>query len=83
MPLTIDTYLATQLLKERTSVAHVLGSTLIPKLISIQNFNDYAVILRMFYGFGYPVQENIRTYITIDLLADIEERKNLKPFITT
>lgn len=76
MPLTITKSVA-QLLKEETIVAHTKAENLlVPKISSIKTFGDYAALLKMFYGYFHPIEQIIRKYITVDILSDIDERRN-------
>jgi heme oxygenase len=65
------------LLKESTSAAHAKAEALLlPKLNSLRTYDDYAVILKMFYGYFHPVEKQIAKYITADMLSDIHERRS-------
>jgi len=76
MPLTITKSVA-QLLKEKTREAHSTAENLLtPKLCSIHSYDDYAAVLKMFYGYFYPLEQVIKKYITSDILTDIDERRN-------
>lgn len=76
MPLTMSMPVA-QLLREGTAPAHAkTEKVLAPKLSSIRSYEDYSSILKMFYGFFYPLEKIIRYYVTEDILTDIKERRN-------
>lgn len=66
-----------QLLKKETVHAHAQTEKVLgPKLSSIQSNNDYATILKMFYGFFHPLEKIIGQYVTKNVLVDIDERRN-------
>ena len=76
MPLTMSMSVA-QLLKKETFAAHTQAEKILaPKLASIQSFDDYASILKMFYGFFHPLETRIKQQIAQDILLDIDERRN-------
>lgn len=76
MPLTITMPVA-QLLKKETFDAHLRSEKILAsKLVSIKTYQDYASILKTFYGFFCPVENLIRQFITKDILDDIRERRN-------
>lgn len=77
MPLTIIQSTVSQQLKERTLHEHQESeAVLLPRLTSIQSFEDYASILKMFYGFFHPLEKEITSYISREVLEDIHERRN-------
>jgi len=66
-----------QLLKKETFEEHARAEKLLaPKLTSIQSYDDYAAILKMFYGFFHPLEKPIAQYLTGQVLSDIHERRN-------
>ncbi|MGN6164585.1 MAG: biliverdin-producing heme oxygenase [Flavisolibacter sp.] len=74
MPLIIDS--VAQVIKAHTSDSHALAEkSLLLRLEAIRCKADYAAILKMFYGFFFPVQQKILTHISPDHLKDIEERR--------
>jgi heme oxygenase len=76
MPLTMSVSVA-QLLKQETAVSHVRTENILPPaLATIHSFDDYASILKMFYGYFHPLESIIRFYITPGILEDIDERRN-------
>lgn len=76
MPLTIPSSVA-RLLKKGTFHAHTESEKILaPKLASIKSYQDYASILKMFYGYFHPVEAIIKSYISKDVLSDIDERRN-------
>ena len=82
MSLTIQTSVAS-LLKKYTYEAHAITEkTLIPKLTSIKNYDEYASVLKMFYGFFHPLEKTIRQYISKEILSDINERRNSRFIVT-
>jgi heme oxygenase (biliverdin-IX-beta and delta-forming) len=75
MPLTYVSL--AQLLKSDTLLQHeATEELLIPKLNSIETVEDYADILKTFYGFYAPLEKIISQYISAGFLQDIGERKN-------
>lgn len=76
MPLTMSSSVA-QLLKKETFHAHTESEKILtPKLASITSYEDYASVLKMFYGYFSPVEALIKFYISKDVLNDIDERRN-------
>lgn len=76
MPLTITKSVA-QLLKEETREAHTTAENLLtPKLSSIKTYDDYAAILKMFYGYFHPLELTIKQQVSDKVLNDIGERRN-------
>ena len=76
MPLTIIKSVA-HLLKEETIEAHAKAENLLtPKLASIKTYDDYAAVLKMFYGYFHPLEKITGKYITNDVLSDVDERRN-------
>lgn len=64
-------------LKQETSVAHQRAEqALHPLLSSIRSAQDYARMLRMFYGFFFPLQQSIAHHVTEDALEDVRERRS-------
>lgn len=77
MPTTISALPVAGIVKESTQPLHSETERLLfPKLSSIQSADDYAVILKMFYGYYLPLEEKIQQHITASLLADVHERRN-------
>lgn len=82
MPLTMSMS-AAQLLKKTTFDAHTTTEkTLNPKLSSITNYEDYGLMLKMFYGFFQPLEKIISRYIGKEILYDIDERRNSMSILT-
>lgn len=76
MPLTMSTSVA-ELLKKETIYAHKKSERILTqKLISITSYQDYASILKMFYGYFQPVEALVKKHLTKDVLNDINERRN-------
>jgi len=83
MPLTIATAQIAQVVKNQTAFLHQeVEGILLPKLQAIRSFEDYALILRTFYGFFYPLEEKIQNYISSDVLPDIAQRRTSSLIIT-
>ena len=53
-----------------------------PKLGSIRDKEEYAAILRMFYGFFHPLEKDIARYITPSILEDIGSRRTASLVLT-
>jgi heme oxygenase len=76
MPLTIFESVS-QRLKKGTAEAHQQTETILaPRLASIRTIDDYACILKMFYGYFSPLEKAISHYITTAVLPDVHERRN-------
>lgn len=76
MPLTMLTSVA-ELLKRETLYAHKKSERILTqKLISIKSYQDYASILKMFYGYFHPIEAIVKKYLKKDVLKDIDERRN-------
>lgn len=74
MPLIIGSIAET--LKSRTSLSHACAErSLLEKLEAIRSNADYVAILKMFYGFFFPLQQSIACHITTKHLNDIKERR--------
>lgn len=77
MPLTLAAQPLAQILKNETASAHQEAeAVLLPALQAMRSVQDYATVLKMFYGFFHPLEERIRRYITPALLSDVESRRN-------
>jgi len=77
MPTTSTNLSVAQQLKEQTANAHADSENLLmPFLGSIRNSDDYAQILKMFYGFFAPMEKLIGHWISPQVLEDIHERRN-------
>jgi heme oxygenase len=75
MPLTIPS--AAVLLKEETALAHLESENILhPWITRIRSLEDYAGLLRVFYGYFHPLQTAISRYISVDILPDIRERRH-------
>lgn len=73
MPITIHSVAST--LKQDTALLHQEAENfLYPHLSNIQSYNDYAKIIRAFYGFYFPLEQQVGNYISTSDLADISER---------
>lgn len=70
---------ATEILKFLSRKEHAATEkTLIEKLKSIHDINDYINILTLFYGYFAPIEKEIEKFITPDILPDIKSRKRSK-----
>ena len=66
----------TEILKLSCKKAHIkTEKTLVEKLKSINNLDDYTNILTTFYGYFSPVECEIEKHITNTILPDIKLRK--------
>lgn len=76
MPLTINTLPAAVVVKDSTQPLHTETENLLfPKLSSIQSADDYAAVLKAFYGYFFPLEERLLQHITPAELPDIAERR--------
>lgn len=65
-------------LKSFTEVEHrETEKLLIEKIKSIHSKEDYILILKIFYGYFAPVEQQIRRFLTTNELADLHERRNV------
>ena len=65
-------------LKSSTLVEHQeTERLLVEKIKSIQSKEDYIQILKIFYGYFAPVEQQIRHFVTSEHLADLHERRNV------
>jgi heme oxygenase len=77
MSLTINGLPFSGVVKEATQENHKeTEKLLLPRLNSIKSKQDYAAILRMFYGYFFPLENIIQASITPLQLHDIAERRN-------
>ena len=64
------------MIKDSTQQLHKdVEDLLLPKLAAIENKNDYAAILRMFYGYFSPLENLLQQFVTPALLPDVAERR--------
>lgn len=62
--------------KAATAALHAeLENLMRPRLSSIKSGEDYAALLKMFFGFYGPLENSIHRHITQDLLPDIHGRQ--------
>jgi heme oxygenase (biliverdin-IX-beta and delta-forming) len=74
MPLTLEP--AAVMLKKATAARHIdVEKTINPCIRHIRSIDDYASLLKIFYGFYFPLQNIISRFVTAADLADINERK--------
>lgn len=70
-------------LKQKTRQVHTeLEKLLIPPIKNVQSSEDYARILKLFYGFFSPVEQIITLHIQQEHLPDIAERRKSQLIIT-
>lgn len=76
MPLTIETEPLLTAVKERSKLLHRdVEAILLRRLAAIKQKQDYAAILRLFYGYYFPVEQRIAQHVSPALLPDIAERR--------
>jgi len=76
MPLTINVLPTGAIVKESTQPLHrEVEELLLPKLTAISSRAEYAAILKMFYGYFFPLEQRIQRLITANELPDIAERR--------
>ena len=74
MPLTLEP--AAVMLKKATAARHIdVEKTMNPCIQNIRSIEDYASLLKTFYGFYFPLQNRISRFLNATDLADINERK--------
>jgi heme oxygenase len=68
---------AAHVLKQETHACHIRAEDLLtPCLAGLHSREDYGAILRTFYGFFFPLQQQIAQYIQPNDLPDISERRH-------
>ena len=73
MPLTLEP--TSVYLKKETEERHLdVEKTLNPFIANIQSLEDYALLLKIFYGFFHPLHKEIRQVLTDADLPDLHER---------
>jgi heme oxygenase len=76
MPLAINDLPLAGLVKNATQTVHEeVEGLLLPALASIRTTEDYDSILKMFYGYFFPLEKQIENYIHAGNLPDIKERR--------
>ena len=64
------------MVKDLTKTVHEeVEQLLLPRLTAIQNQDDYAAILKMFYGYFYPLEKIVQSHISPSELPDVTERR--------
>jgi heme oxygenase (biliverdin-IX-beta and delta-forming) len=75
MPLTLEP--AAVMLKKATAERHIdVEKTMNPRIGNIRSMEDYASLLKTYFGFYFPLQNIISEVINDADLADIDERKH-------
>ena len=65
-------------LKSFTEIEHKeTEKLLIEKIKSIHSKEDYILILKIFYGYFAPVEQQIRRFLTSNELEDLHQRRNV------
>ena len=65
-------------LKSFTGIEHKeTEKLLIERIKSIHSTEDYILLLKIFYGYFAPVEQQIRRFLTSNELADLHERRNV------
>ena len=64
------------MIKDSTESLHQdVEALLRPKLATLQNRDEYATLLRMFYGYYSPLEDLVQEFVTPALLPDVAERR--------
>jgi heme oxygenase (biliverdin-IX-beta and delta-forming) len=76
MPLTAKHTHLSGLVKNETQKVHEeVEAILLPALTSIRTTDDYAIILKMFYGYFQPIEKSIEQFLHTGILPDLAERR--------
>lgn len=76
MPLAINETPLAGLVKNATQTVHEeVEGLLLPALTSIRTTEDYALILKMFYGYFHPLEKQIEKQLQAGELPDLHERR--------
>lgn len=76
MPLPVNAIAASAVVKEATQLLHTeVENLLMPKLTSISSTADYAAVLRVFYGYFFPLEQRLQQYLTPEKLPDMASRR--------
>lgn len=76
MTLTLNALPLSAMVKDSTKTLHEeVEQLLLPRLMEIRDRDDYAVVLKMFYGFFYPLETKLPLYISETDLLDFSERR--------
>lgn len=63
-------------LKQQTAREHqALEEKILPRLQGLQNMNDYAQLLKIFYGYFKPVEDRIGTQLHLKDVPDLQQRR--------
>lgn len=69
--------------KQATQQGHAeVEGLLMTRLAALQSADDYAVILKMFYGYFSPLEMCIRRHLTPAVLDDVEQRRKAGLLLT-
>lgn len=67
---------AATFLKHHTAFAHQnLENIVLPRLQAMHSLPDYISLLKQFYGYFKPVEQQIEAWINNDILPDIQQRR--------
>jgi len=67
---------AAAFLKYHTSQTHQdLEQIVLPRLMALRTMDDYIVLLKNFYGYFKPVEEQVERHIDTSILPDIHQRR--------
>lgn len=70
------------MVKESTKTLHEeVEQLLLPQLTGIRDGDDYAAVLKMFYGFFYPLETNLLHTLTATDLPDLAERRKASSIV--
>lgn len=67
-----------QVLKQETRAFHVeLEDAFVHRIAAVKTADDFADLLRLFYGFVAPIEQGISPHVNNSTLPDVAERKKL------
>ncbi|HEU4901607.1 MAG TPA: biliverdin-producing heme oxygenase, partial [Flavisolibacter sp.] len=82
MPLTMNAVPLAAMVKDETKTVHEeVEQLLLPHLAAVQTTDDYAAILKMFYGYFQPLEKMIEALVTPAILPDIAERRKASAIV--
>ena len=76
MPLPVNTLPASALVKEASQPLHSsVEALLLPKLEALHSRAGYAAILKMFYGYFFPLEKLLQQHLSSAQLPDLSQRR--------